>query len=103
VGCPICDRHQYIEQTNIFGNVYPNLVKFFKNQSEPFLHSIHSHGLAELVCPLCHTEVIMKYADLAENGFKCPKCENITYPNKMLRALLDNLPNITDLKYEKTF
>ena len=102
-GCPTCTPKEYYANSDTFANVFPSLLKYFKNPEECKNNSVQSTKTTTLICPICKKEQQLSFAYIAQNGFKCTGCENLTYPNKMLRSVVNALPDITAIKYEKTF
>lgn len=85
-GCIVCIQCNTIEIT------HPHLATFLVNKEDGLKYSIWSHGEVFLKCPDCGYEKKMRIGTLMRQGFGCPKCsDGISYPNKIMFNLLDQL------------
>lgn len=102
-GCPVCCEPSVliIREINSFGAIHENLVSVFKNKEDAYIYSYSSDKKITTKCPDCENEHDIRIADLHRYGFSCKKCgDNITYPNKFLRELLEQLKKIYLINYK---
>lgn len=102
-GCYYCSNRKIKKDLNSFGALYPELLDFFVNKEEAFKHTPGSKEKALLECPDCHTNFYLPYYIIKNKGIICPMCNTLTYPNKFLRIFLKELPDITNVSFEKTY
>lgn len=102
-GCSFCTGREIRKGYNTFGDLYPDIVKYFDDPEEAYKHSAGSKKKAKLKCPICFQTYEIEFYRLKKTGFHCSFCNKMTYPNKFLRVLLQELPEITDVEFEKTF
>lgn len=100
-GCPVCNNNIVLEGYNDVKTTNPKMAKLFLNEEEAIMYTQYSNKYALFKCPDCGYVKKSKILDIARNGFCCPKCsDNISYPNKILRYLLEQLPIGDDYKLE---
>ena len=91
--CPVCDRRIIIKGINDVGSEHPELIKYFANEEDAYKYASMSNQYVKLKCPDCKTERTMQICSLVADGFNCKMCsDNLSYPNKVCRALLKMLP-----------
>lgn len=91
-GCPICRGFQVVPGYNDFNHVYPNLVKYLVNKEDGLKISKASHKKLLCKCPDCGRQKYLDPWALSQQGFGCPNCgDGVSYPNKFIRAMLDQL------------
>lgn len=72
--------------------VYPELVKYFKNKSDAYTYLPRSDKRVIVKCPECGHEHEMIIHNLTRRHYKCPVCgDGNSYPEKIMLALLDQL------------
>ena len=99
-GCPYCSGKKTLAGYNDIATTHPHLVKYFTNKDEAKMYSAGSHKRIKVTCPDCGEECEITIKNLTYYGFNCKICsDNISYPNKYLRALLKQLP-IHDIEFE---
>ena len=78
----------------------PDLVKYFKNCSDTTIYGINSRQKVDLICPECGYERTMTIEVLSREGFCCHVCgDGISYPNKFIRAFINQLP-VENVEFE---
>lgn len=96
VGCPICGTKAVLGY-NTFYDLRPDLVQYFKNPEESKKIRPRSNKYFTMKCPICGYEKDMAVCNLYAAGFSCDKCsDGISYPNKFMRSLFDQI----GIKYE---
>lgn len=91
-GCPVCSKNTVIPGVHSLYDCFPEVVQYLKNPEEAKQILPYSTKRVACKCPYCGAEkdVIVSY--LAQHGFKCTVCsDNISYPNKFIREMLDQL------------
>ena len=103
--CPCCKGGIVIKGFNTFGDLYPDLIKYFKNKEDAFSHSYDSGEKIEMKCPDCGMEFTMALNHLSKRGFSCPICsDKVSLPNRILRAFLKSVSKqIERYGFEKDF
>jgi Zn finger protein HypA/HybF involved in hydrogenase expression len=103
--CPCCKGGVVIKGFNTFGDLYPDLIKYFKNKEDAFSHSYGSGEKIEMKCPDCGMEFTMALNHLSKRGFSCPICsDKVSLPNRILRAFLKSVSKqIEKYGFEKDF
>lgn len=88
-GCPFCANKMTCKGDNTLGDLYPELLVYFKNKEEAFTITPKSAKKIHLVCPDCNTEKELEARELVEYGFNCLVCsDKVSVPNKFLRRFL---------------
>ena len=91
--CPVCANKRVVKDINSVWALRPDLIQFFKDESDSYKYTLGSEQVVLTKCPLCGFEKKMKVERLTHEGFSCNKCgDNISYPNKYCRAVLSQLP-----------
>lgn len=91
-GCPICRGYRVAIGYNDFNHVYPDLVKYLANKEDGLKVTKASHKQLLCRCPDCGYEKYVDAWNLSQQGFGCPNCgDGVSYPNKFIRAMLDQL------------
>ena len=103
--CPCCKGGIVIKGFNTFGDLYPDLIKYFKNKEDAFSHSYGSGEKIEMKCPDCGMEFTMALNHLSKRGFSCLICsDKVSLPNRILRAFLKSVSKqIEKYGFEKDF
>lgn len=100
-GCPICRGLKVVKGINDVATVRPDLVKYFVNIEDAYNYTIGSGKSVEVICPLCGTKKISTPNRLDKQGFGCTVCSDyISYPNKFLKAFLEQLDGLDFFKME---
>ena len=81
----------------------PELIKFLVNKNDIYKYSNGSNKRVLMKCPDCGYEKPMSIPNLIKQGFGCPKCsDGISYPNKFMFNVLEQLVNLGKIKYFET-
>lgn len=102
-GCPYCAGTAVNPDVNSFAAIHPELLSFLINKEEAYEVTKGSKKKCEIECPICKNHYSMPYYTLHKNGFKCSFCNKMSYPNKFLRILLQNIEGITNLHFEDSY
>ena len=101
--CPLCEKdktYKLIPGVNDIATLRPDLVKYFINKEDASNLKTNSNKRMFFKCPDCGYEKDMVVYALCGIGFSCPKCKDkISYPNKFLRAFLNQLEIDYDLEW----
>lgn len=93
--CPLCNSdktYRLIVGVNDLATLRPDLIKYFKNPEDAKTLKLGSNKKMTFKCPDCGREKEMCVCTLVGCGFSCPYCsDKISYPNKFLRAFLNQL------------
>lgn len=102
-GCPICSNRKIKIGYNDIWTTNPKDCLFLTDKNDGYLYSANSNHLVDLTCPICNTHIgLRKIYDLTHNRVACKKCsDGISYPNKFLYYLLDQLNEVyeTEVKF----
>lgn len=91
--CPVCNGKKCIKGLNDVSTVRPDLVQYFVNPIEATKYTTGSNKEILFKCPCCGNAKELKLRDISQKGFNCEYCsDHISYPNKVCRALLSQLP-----------
>lgn len=103
--CPCCKGRVVVKGYNTFGDIFPDLIKYFKNKEDAFLYSYGSKEKVFLKCPDCGYEFKISIKHLGARGFSCPVCsDKVSLPNRILRAFLKSVSKqVEDYDFEKGF
>lgn len=103
--CPCCKGRVVVKGYNTFGDIFPDLIKYFKNKEDAFLYSYGSKEKVFLKCPDCGYEFKISIKHLGERGFSCPVCsDKVSLPNRILRAFLKSVSQkLEEYDFEKRF
>lgn len=92
-GCPVCAGKGVFVGYNDIPTTRPDLIKYFKTETDAQMFTEHSNKYADLICPYCGYQKHMIVGHLSKTGFACPICgDGISYPNKFCRQVLKQLP-----------
>lgn len=92
INCPICSHSIIIPYVNDCYTLRPDLVKYFKNESDAIGIAVHDHNYREFYCPICGQPKTTKLTNIASFGFSCNYCsDGISYPEKIMRNVLTQL------------
>lgn len=102
--CPLCEKdktYRLIPGANDLATLRPDLIKYFINKEDASKVKLGTNTKMIFKCPNCGYEKELNVYVLENTGFSCPKCkDNISYPNKFLRAFLNNLGIEYDLEWQ---
>lgn len=96
-GCPFCAGRQ-VNHTNSIRSLRPDLIKYFKNESDVDKYTPNSSQKVQLVCPECQCEKSkLTVIHSLSKGFSCDICsDGISIPEKFGIYLLKQL----DINFE---
>lgn len=85
-----CRLYQYVK--NKIVDKAPQLIQYLTNPEDAYKYTYNSGKYVSTTCPICgHTEN-KSVTNLYCAGYFCPCCsDNISLPNKMMRAVLQQL------------
>jgi ribosomal protein S27E len=92
--CPVCSNQKVVKGINDIATTHSELVKYFANIDDTY---IHTHGTKKLIktkCPECNNIQNREKTiyDLVRYGFSCEYCsDGISYPEKVMYNLLEQL------------
>lgn len=93
--CPLCNSdktYRLIPGENDIATLRPDLLKYFINPEDAKNLKVSSNKRMLFKCPDCGKTKEMTIYALTAYGFSCEFCtDKISYPNKFLRAFLNNL------------
>ena len=103
--CPCCKGGIAVKGFNTFGDLFPDLVKYFKNKEDAFSYSYGSGEKIEVKCPNCGMEFKVILNHLSKRGFSCPMCsDKVSLPNRILRTFLKFISKqLNEYDFEKEF
>lgn len=85
---------------NDIATTHSEIIQFLVNKEDSYKYSHGSEKKIKIKCPDCGYEAEKMVIELCNSGFNCPICgDKISYPNKFIRAFLEQLP-IQNLKFE---
>lgn len=94
--CPVCTNKKVEKGMNDIATTHPHLVKYFVNEVDTYKYSYGSTKKVLMKCPDCGNERNYSINKLNRGYLACKCSDNISYPNKFL----DGLFNQIGLKYE---
>ena len=101
-GCLCCANQIVVKGINDIATTHPKMIQYFVNKEDIYTHSYSSNEKILMKCPNCGYIKKIKVYSLLENNFACERCgDGISYPNKFMFALLEQL-NI-NFETEKQF
>ena len=101
-GCACCSGDIVVKGINDIATTHPKMIQYFVNKEDIYTHSYSSNEKILMKCPNCGYIKKIKVYSLLENNFACERCgDGISYPNKFMFALLEQL-NI-NFETEKQF
>lgn len=97
-GCPCCAGKKVIKGINDIATTDPWMIKYFVNINDAYTHTRTSSLKVLMKCPICGKTKMLEPSHLLSQGFACPVCsDGISYPEKMLTEILDQLK----IKYKR--
>ena len=97
LSCSICSNKKVIKGINSFGDLKPDLIKYFKNPEDAYKYSVKSEVKVGVICPNCNTEHFreLRVCDISNrNGFTCEICgSKESIPNKIGRYIFGKFLN----------
>lgn len=92
IGCPICGNKKIIPGIRSLYDTHPEVLKYMANPEEAKKLSPKSDKKILCKCPECGSSKECTVHNLTQFGFTCSVCsDNISYPNKYIRCVLDQL------------
>ena len=99
-GCAICSNHQVCIGINDINTTAPWMNDYIVDNDYSYTHMKNSGTKTKMKCPNCGYEKILPPTILLAHGFGCPICsDGVSFPNKLARAILKQLP-VINVKYE---
>lgn len=101
--CPKCDviTSRLIPGFNNLATKRPDISILLKNYEDGQRNTVYSDTKVIFICPQCHHELEKKIKDVVKNGLSCSFCsDGISYPNKFMAHILDNLGINFDPEYQ---
>lgn len=91
--CPYCERKIGNNKKVSIKEIRPDLEKWFINEFDFYTYGISSKKIVEFKCPDCGEEFKEKISNFCKRKNLCPNCykDNISRPNKFLRAFLNEV------------
>lgn len=94
VKCPVCSNKRVVEGINDIATTHPWMVQYLKNKDDATKYTAKSGKTAICICPICGKERTTTFEVLHRYGFRCNYCsDKISYPNKLMTAVLIQLEN----------
>ena len=93
-GCSCCTNQTVVKGINDLNTTAPELVKYLVNKEDAYKYTKCSNKKVYVKCPDCGSikKDKVRINDLYRHGFSCKKCgDNISYPNKFMYNILDQL------------
>ena len=101
--CRFCTNQRTIEFENDIYTKRPDLIPYFKYESDSIGIAVTSNKTVQCVCPICGKEKKYKVSLLSHGGFACDNCrDSKSFPEKVMGNILDDL-NIeyqTEVRFE---
>lgn len=90
-GCSCCNFRKLVIGINDFNTIHPDLSKLLLNKKDGEVF-ISNNKKVNVCCGECGYVKKVTIRHLAQNGFKCDKCDGgDSYPNKFMKAVLEEL------------
>ena len=105
VGCSCCGKGNQItiKGINDIATTHPWMIKYFVNVEDCYKYRYSSEEIVLCKCPQCGYEKEMNIFNLYKNGFSCSQCcDGISYPEKFMFNLLEQLNVDFIYQYSKT-
>ena len=105
VGCSCCGKGNQItiKGINDIATTHPWMIKYFINVEDCYKYRYSSEEIVLCKCPQCGYEKEMNIFNLYKNGFSCSQCcDGISYPEKFMFNLLEQLNVDFIYQYSKT-
>lgn len=91
-GCACCSGSKIIKGINDISTTDPWMVEYFVNIEDVYSHTSTSNQKFLMKCSICKKIKYQTPWRLLSQGFACPICsDGISYPEKMLTEILDQL------------
>ena len=99
-GCPYCANKAVLVGYNDMWTTVPKIAKLLADPEDGYKYTKCSGKKVYFKCPDCGDISFKTISKVYEKGLACQKCsDGISYPNKLARALLSQLP-VTNIVYE---
>lgn len=90
--CPCCSGKRVFIGINDLNTVRPDLTIYLLNKKDGELYTRCANKYIDVKCPNCGYTRKILISQLTNHGFSCPLCsDGISYPNKFVRAFLNQL------------
>jgi predicted transcriptional regulator len=91
-GCPVCANKSVATGINDIATTRPELVKYFKHESDAKSNTCGSNFKVDMICPDCWQERKFSLAQLSRQGFACSVCgDGISRNNKIMINMFKQL------------
>lgn len=102
--CSVCSGKVVVPEINSLAAEYPDLIKYFVNKNDAYIHRPQSNVRVELKCPLCGTTQERAIDNLISSGFHCNVCtENKSIGERILREILNQKHEDFIMEYSKRY
>ena len=92
-GCPFCAGNAVWKGYNDLWTTNPEMAQMLKEPSVGYEISRGSHKEVEWICPICGLPKVSTPKQVSAYGLACARCsDGISYPNRLIVALLSQLP-----------
>lgn len=92
-GCPYCAGKKVLRGYNDIHTTHPSVGVLLANFDDGYKYTAHSGKKINFKCPDCGFIQEKSIASVTDRGLICQRCsDNISYPNRLGRELLDQLP-----------
>lgn len=92
IGCPKCSKRKPILGFNTLYDLRKDLLEYIVDIEDSKKYTANSGKKILCRCPVCGSQKYVIINNLSKFGFSCSYCsDGISYPNKFLRAFLNQL------------
>lgn len=92
VGCPYCSNERVLVGFNDAWTTHPQICKYLKNPTDGYKYTYGSTHKTDFICPDCGSIIHKSFNYVTFNGLLCCNCsDGVSYPNKFLRQMLQQL------------
>lgn len=92
-GCHYCWGKRTVVGYNDMWTIRPDIAAMLQDPEDGYKYTAYSNRKTWFLCPDCKTPSLKTVVNVAFHNFGCQHCsDNVSYPNKFGRALLDQLP-----------
>lgn len=99
-GCPYCSNKKVLINYNDLWTTRPDVAQLLTDPEDGYKYTYGSKKQVSFTCPHCKSISNKVIQDVCARGFHCNKCsDNISYPNKLSRVMLDML-DVKNVSYE---
>lgn len=98
--CPYCINRRVLIGYNDLWTTHREIAMLLKDPQIGYEHTYGSKYETYFVCPFCGNIIFKSIKNIYNRGLACPRCgDNISYPNKFIRAMLLQL-DVKNIIYE---